>query len=247
MKNVAVIVFLYYSSVWAVISTLMIHVTRQLHFSVTSIAYMMSGFGIATMISEAVLVRFIVPYLGEVYSIRIGLAAFTLQTICIAFSASPAMMVLSVSFSMLSHLVYPSVSSLVSRMVLESAQGEALGALNGIKALTEGFGPLVFGGLMFLFEDTPMPGAPYLLAAVVAAWALLHSYELPTDLDHLQLISYSTGVAAVALGSCTPQPNLFHNSNCKYNGQFCSDEMGGLLTTYADSNSHNAEDELMEM
>jgi hypothetical protein len=37
---------------------------------------------------------------------------------------------------------------LVSKLVDEDSQGEALGALNGIKALTEGFGPLVFGFLM---------------------------------------------------------------------------------------------------
>lgn len=37
-------------------------------------------------------------------------------------------------------------------MVEEKGQGEAQGALNGIKALTEGFGPLLFGGLMALFE-----------------------------------------------------------------------------------------------
>ena len=40
----------------------------------------------------------------------------------------------------------------VSKVVEEKGQGEAQGALNGIKALTEGFGPLLFGGLMALFE-----------------------------------------------------------------------------------------------
>ena len=34
---------------------------------------------------------------------------------------------------MLANLVYPSISSLVSKIVDEDAQGEALGALNGIK------------------------------------------------------------------------------------------------------------------
>jgi MFS family permease len=84
-------------------------------------------------------------------------------------------------FSMLANLVYPSISSMVSKCVEESEQGEALGALNGIKALTEGFGPLFFGLLMSLYEDSPVPGAPYLLASVLAFWALLHSFELPAE------------------------------------------------------------------
>ena len=37
---------------------------------------------------------------------------------------------------------------------------------------------------MSLFEDTAMPGAPYLIAAVMAMWAMLHTYEMPqTDIE----------------------------------------------------------------
>jgi len=56
-----------------------------------------------------------------------------------------------------------------------------MGALNGIKALTEGFGPLFFGSLMALFEHFPLPGAPYLLAGIITIWALLSTYELPPE------------------------------------------------------------------
>ncbi len=34
---------------------------------------------------------------------------------------------------------------------------------------------------MALFEYTTFPGAPYLVAGVLALWALLHTYEFPTD------------------------------------------------------------------
>eukprot|EP01041_Mallomonas_annulata_P007186 gene7186-14650_t len=184
MSHVAIIVFLYYSAVWAVVSTLMIHVTRQFAFSGVMVAWLLSGYGLCTMFSEAVLVRLIVPSLGETLSLRIGLAAFAMQCVCIAVSASPTVIFASITFSMLGNLVYPSVSSLVSKVVDADVQGEAMGALNGIKALTEGFGPLAFGALMHMYENTPTPGAPYLLAAVVAAWAMLHSYELPLDTDN---------------------------------------------------------------
>ena len=87
------------------------------------------------MISEGVLVRIIVPKIGELNSIRLGLVAFAVQCVVVAISSSPKWIFISVLFSMLSNLVYPSVSSLVSRVVAEDMQGEALGALNGIKAL----------------------------------------------------------------------------------------------------------------
>ena len=34
---------------------------------------------------------------------------------------------------------------------------------------------------MSLFEDTPLPGAPYLVAAFLALWGFLHCFELPPE------------------------------------------------------------------
>lgn len=97
------------------------------------------------MISESVLVRVLVPQLGEVNSIRLGLVCFSIQCFVIAFSSSIDGIVLSILFSMGSNLVYPSISSVVSRTVGEDKQGEALGALNGIKALVSVI-EIAFGG-----------------------------------------------------------------------------------------------------
>ena len=183
MTNLALVVFLYYVAVWAIVSTMMVYVTRHLKFSTITLGWLLSVYGLATMFSESVVVRYVVPYLGETASMRLGLASFAVQCILVAFSTSSDMIFISILFSMIANLVYPSVSSLVSKIVDEDVQGEALGALNGIKALTEGFGPLIFGFLMAIFEDTPLPGAPYLCASFITLWALLHSYELPPEPD----------------------------------------------------------------
>lgn len=181
MRNVALIIFLYYTSVWAVVSTLMLYVTKRLHFNAVTMGWLLTVYGIATMFSEGVLVRLIVPRIGEMHAIRLGLLSFAIQCTVLAFSSTEHHIFLSVIFSMFANLVYPSMSSLVSKIVDEETQGEAQGALNGIRSLTEGFGPLLFGGLMAVFEGFPVPGAPYLLAAFISLWAFLHSYELPDE------------------------------------------------------------------
>lgn len=191
LTHIAMIVFFYYTSVWAIVSTLMVYVTSHLHFTPVALGWLLSGYGVATMFSEGVLVRLIVPRLGELQSMRIGLLCFACQCIVVAFSKDPRWIYGSIIFSMLSNLVYPSISSLVSRIVEEDMQGEALGALNGIKALTEGFGPLFFGFLMGIFESTPNPGAPYLLACVLSVWSLLHSFELPKQPELLSALANS--------------------------------------------------------
>lgn len=117
----------------------MVYVTRQLHMSVLSLGWLLSGYGIATMVSEGVIVRIVIPKIGEVNAVRLGLFAFTLQCIAISVSTSPFWIFVSILFSMFANLVYPSISSLVSRVVTESEQGEALGALNGIKAMVSLF------------------------------------------------------------------------------------------------------------
>lgn len=196
MVNLAIIVFMYYTAVWAVVSTLMVYVTRRMHFDAITVGYVLTLYGLATMVSESVLVRIIVPKLGETNSMRLGLLAFSLQCVVIAFARNLTELYFSILFSMFSNLVYPSISSLLSRVIeapsstssqyskySENLLGEALGTLNGIKALTEGFGPLIFGMLMSSFEDfpSPMEGAPYLIAAMLALWGLFHCYELPDD------------------------------------------------------------------
>lgn len=128
------------------ISTLMVFATKYLQLSAQSLGWLLSGYGVSTMISEGVLVRVIVPQFGEINSIRFGLICFSIQCFVIAFSSSVDGIILSILFSMGSNLVYPSISSIVSKAVGEDKQGEALGALNGIKAL-------VRTALHFIFRE----------------------------------------------------------------------------------------------
>jgi len=181
LSRVAVVTFFYYIGVWALVSTLMIYVTRVFHFSPIMIGYLLSAFGLCTMLAEGVLVRYAVPLLGERLTLQIGLLGFSCQCFIIGLSTSVWMIYTCMIFSFLANLVYPSISSLVSRSVGTNAQGEAQGAINGVKALTEGFAPLFFGHLLFFFEDSFLPGAPYLVAAVFALIALVLSFSLPEE------------------------------------------------------------------
>jgi len=99
---------------------------------------------------------------------------------------SPEPLFASVALSLVSNLVYPALSALVARRAEAQEVGEALGALNGVKALTEGVGPLGFGLVMVEFERTALPGLPYLACAALSllAWALSHRLpDLPKDED----------------------------------------------------------------
>lgn len=185
LKVVGKIAFLYYTALWAVVSTLMLYATKRFHMGPERLGELISSLGLCTMIAEAVLVRMFVPMFGEKQAMRIGLIAFALQCTVLGFAFKSWHLFICVAFSTLGNLVYPSLSSLVSSSVAPESVGEALGAINGIKALTEGVGPLFFGTLMTLSEKSMLPGWPYLIAALFSLAAFRETDQLPKEDEYL--------------------------------------------------------------
>lgn len=182
LRLVGVVAFLYYTAVWAVVATLVLYAAKRFALGPERLGELMSALGLSTMIAEVVLVRVLVPLLGEKQCMRIGLAAFGIQCVLLGLAFEGWHLFVCIFFSMIGNLVYPSLSSLISGSVEPDAVGEALGAVNGIKALTEGIGPLVFGSLLTLSEDSSIPGWPYILAALLVYAAFEYSSKLP-DLE----------------------------------------------------------------
>jgi hypothetical protein len=183
LRRVGQVAFLYYTALWAVISTLTLYATKRFQLGPERLGELMSLIGFSTMVAEAVMVRIMVPMLGEKRSTRLGLAAFGLQCVILGLAYEGWHLFACILLSLLGNLVYPSLTSLVSSSVEPGAVGEALGAVNGIKALTEGVGPLLFGSLMTLSEHSALPGWPYLVAALIVYMAYYHSQYLPDDSD----------------------------------------------------------------
>jgi len=184
--QIGTIAFLYYTALWAIVSTLMLYATKRFGFGPEQIGFLMSAKGFSTMVSEAVLVRLIIPAIGEKRSLRLGLLAFMTQCITLGLAYEGWQLFIPVVLSMIGNLVYPSLTSMVTSSVNPEMVGEALGAINGLRALTEGVGPLVFGTLMSISEGSRIPGWPYLLAALSVAVAYKKSASLPDEISNMK-------------------------------------------------------------
>jgi hypothetical protein len=136
MYQVGIVALLYYTSLWAVVSTLILYAAKRFHLGPERLGELISVLGLCTMISEAVLVRIVVPSLGEKKSIQVGLAAFTVQCVVLALAYEGWQLFFCVLLSMVVNLVYPSLTSLVTSSVAPEMVGTALGAINGVKAFT---------------------------------------------------------------------------------------------------------------
>jgi MFS transporter, DHA1 family, tetracycline resistance protein len=244
LRMVGIVAFLYYTALWAVVSTLVIYAAKRFALGPERLGELMSALGLSTMISEAVLVRIVVPILGEKQSMRIGLAAFAIQCILLGFSFQGWHLFVCIFFSMIGNLVYPSLSSLVSGSVEPCSVGEALGALNGIKALTEGIGPLIFGSLLTLSEDSALPGWPYALAGVLVYAAFEYASKIP-DTDDEEYV-HEVQLQKRQRQEATKLLDQFACKQSKQHGRFNDDEYQeciSLLDTDFNTLSEIDEDE----
>ena len=117
----------------------------------------MTALGLSTMILEAILVRIAIPALGEKLSMRVGLTSFAMQCVLLAVADRPWHLFACAFLAITGNLVYLSVSLLASTAVRPEMVGRALGAVNGVKSLTENVGPLVFGTLLTMSEKDSLP------------------------------------------------------------------------------------------
>lgn len=216
LRKVGQVAFFYYTGLWAVISTLSLYAVQHFGMNRQQLGELMSALGLSTMIAEAVLVRFLVPLIGEKRSIRIGLISFGLQCFVLGLANESWQLFFCVALSLLGNLVYPSLSSLVTGIVEPTKVGEALGAINGIKALTEGIGPLIFGTLMTFSEHTAFPGSPYWLAGIFVFIAHHLAAKLPANSDPSLYSSLSpTGKFSAHHTSLPPEREYIHELEFK--------------------------------
>lgn len=134
--------------------------------------------GALSVLVQGVLVRSLVPRLGERRTMLVGIAASALSYV--VYGASPYGWVLYVGILIgsIGGLTGPAAQSLISQAVAANEQGEVQGALASLLSLTGVVGPLA-GTMLFAYftggsAAIVLPGAPYFLGSglLVVAFAV---------------------------------------------------------------------------
>jgi DHA1 family tetracycline resistance protein-like MFS transporter len=114
------------------------------------------------------------PYVkrfGERFSLLSGLVYGVLGFAGFALATRGYLLLASVPFIALWGVAGPAMQSLMSRRVDATSQGKLQGAINSLRGLTGMVGPLIFTQVFALAiapgATVHLPGAPYLLAAVL--------------------------------------------------------------------------------
>ena len=129
--------------------------------------------GIMVATVQGGLIRVINPWLGNEKSIYTGLGIYAIGMLLFGLATQSWMMFVFLVPYCFGGISQPALQAVMSEHVPPNVQGELQGAITSLMSLAAIIGPLVMNNLFYYFthSEAPMhlPGAPFLLAAVLMA------------------------------------------------------------------------------
>lgn len=137
----------------------------------------LAAYGVAIAVVQAGLIRAILPRLGETRAVVWGLILNTACLVLYGFATQGWMIWVLIPISAVGAIVAPAMQGVMSRAAGPDAQGELQGVLSSISALSMILSPLIMTQAFFWFTRPEgaiwLPGAPFLIAAVLMAGAFV--------------------------------------------------------------------------
>ena len=147
----------------------------------------LAAVGVGSALVQGLLVRRIVPRIGERSAALIGYTLSCAGYLAFAFAGEPWILFLGIALQAAGAISGPAVQSMFSTLAGSDEQGHIQGALASVQGLVAIVAPLA-GGYAFSAFAAPespiyLPGAPFLLAAAayVVAFIAVRGVRLPPD------------------------------------------------------------------
>ena len=198
------IVFLYYLALWGFIASSLLYARRRFQLESSASAALLTCFGAASLLSQSIGLRYAQRVLSEPQITRRCLGCASAALAIYGFATQvwvlyPCYLLLGISVG-----GFACISSMASQVVPATQVGEAQGVITSLKALTEGLGPAATAAALPWFEDTALPGAPWVFSALIIAGATALCLKLEPVLQaspHLRAKSKNGTHEMVALAS----------------------------------------------
>jgi DHA1 family tetracycline resistance protein-like MFS transporter len=177
LSGLAVVVTLYYLAHQSLMSVWAIYSEYRYSWNNRDVGLSLGVVGISAAIVSGGLVGPYVKRFGERFSLVSGLVYGTIGFICFGLAARGWIVLATIPFVALWGIAAPAIQSLMAKHVDPSSQGKLQGGINSLRALTGMIGPVLFTQV-FAAAISPtakyhLPGAPYLLAAVLLAASMV--------------------------------------------------------------------------
>lgn len=149
-----------------------LYTAHRYSWDARTIGLTLVALGLGSALVQGLLVGPIVDRLGPHLTLIAGLLSGGVGMAVYAIAPSGPWFWLGVPGLMLWGMSSPALQQMMTRRVSASQQGQLQGANNSLRSLSALVGPALFGGL-FAWSLQPLPGAPFLLAALLLAVAIV--------------------------------------------------------------------------
>lgn len=171
IANMLIALTFVYVAVHAVQSNWSYYTMEKFGWTAKNIGISLAVIGFAFALVQGVLIRRIIPALGQIRSVYFGLGFYALGFLLYAFSTEGWMMYVFTLVYCMGGIAGPAMQGVMSGIVPPNAQGELQGGFTSLMSLTSIFGPPLMNNLFSFFTrpggDYYFPGAAMLLGAVL--------------------------------------------------------------------------------
>lgn len=131
----------------------------------------LAAYGIAVAFTQGVVMRFLLPKLGEyrtlIFAVVCAIAAF----IVFGLTGNAWVMFTFVAVAALADMAPPTMTAMMANMVSEDRQGLLQGVIASLASIAAVIAPMVVTGVFQIFADADgalyLPGAPFLLSGLI--------------------------------------------------------------------------------
>ncbi|XP_065904400.1 hippocampus abundant transcript 1 protein-like [Dysidea avara] len=152
LLRLCVMVFLSYLPEAGQYSCFFLYLRQVIGFSLDNVSIFIAVLCVMSVLSQTAGLGLLMYLFGHKQSILIGLTLQAIQLFIYGVWEIPWLMWVAGLFAAMSTIIYPSISSLVSRNAEPDQQGVVLGILTGIRGLCNGLGPALYGLLFYMFN-----------------------------------------------------------------------------------------------
>jgi DHA1 family tetracycline resistance protein-like MFS transporter len=176
VRGFAVLHFLYQLAHQSLQSVFVLYTGYRYGWQSVQVGWSLAAMGVCSVTVQGGLVGPIVSRLGERRTLLTGLVAGTIGFTIYALAPTSGVFIIGIPLMALWGLYGPASQGLVTRHVSPTEQGRLQGALASVAMTTGLVGPVLFTQVFSAFigprRAAPLPGAPYLLAAVLLVVAV---------------------------------------------------------------------------
>src|SRR5271156_5906631 len=182
LYGLAVVNFLGSIAHEALPTTFVLYAMYRYGWNERSVGLALAGVGVLSAVVGAGLVEPVVARFGERRTMLAGLLGGTAGFVVYGLANTGAIFCAGLPLNALWGLSGPPMAGMMTRHVSSSEQGQLQGALSSVRGIAFMIGPLLFSGVFASFigskRDWHLPGAPYLLAALMIAGSTLMAWQV---------------------------------------------------------------------